>query len=184
MNQKKEIKIGILTVSDRASSGKYEDVSGKTIINLLTSYIKDSWKPISRIVTDDQNLIEQCLMDLCDEDCCVIFTTGGTGPSKRDVTPEATKEVCVKILPGFGELMRLVSAQKIPTAILSRQIAGIRENSLIVNLPGRPSGVSECLQAIFPAIPDCLEVINSVKLKCNENIIKIHHVNHKAEGEE
>lgn len=170
----KEIKIGIVTMSDRASAGVYEDLSGKAISETLKSYINGSWKEVYRLIPDDQDRIEETLIELADkENCCLIVTTGGTGPALRDVTPEATENVCEKMMPGFGELMRQVSLKYVPTAILSRQTAGIRGSTLIVNLPGKPKSIKECLDAVFPAIPYCIELINGPYLSANEEVIKI-----------
>ncbi|XCF05715.1 molybdopterin adenylyltransferase [Tamlana crocina] len=167
------IKIGIITVSDRANAGIYEDISGKAIINTLNEYLISSWNEVYRIVPDEQKIIENTLIDFVDnENCCLVITTGGTGPAKRDVTPEATEAVCDRMMPGFGELMRTESLKYVPTAILSRQTAGLRGNSLIVNLPGKPKSIRECLDAIFPAIPYCIDLMEGPFLKCNESIIK------------
>ncbi len=153
-------KIGILTVSDRASRGEYEDLGGPAIVNYLRDVMTSPWTPVQRIVPDDRSVISDSLIELCDrEGCCLVITTGGTGPAPRDVTPEATEMVCQKMMPGFGELMRKVSLQKVATAILSRQTAGIRGRSLIVNLPGKPRAIAECLDAVFPAIPYCIDLI-------------------------
>ena len=169
-----QIKIGILTVSDRASAGIYEDLSGKAIEETLRSYIKSEWIPVYKVIPDEQALIEQTLINLADDEkCCLIVTTGGTGPALRDVTPEATENICEKMMPGFGELMRQVSLKYVPTAILSRQTAGIRGNSLIVNLPGKPKSIKECLDAVFPAIPYCIDLINGPFIEANEEIIKV-----------
>ena len=168
------IKIGILTTSDRASQNVYEDISGKEIIRLLNAYLISEWEPVYRLVPDEQDEIEKALMNLCDvEQCCLVVTTGGTGPAKRDVTTEATEAVCEKLLPGFGELMRQESLKYVPTAILSRQTAGIRNESLIVNLPGKPSAIKQCLDAVFPAIPYCIDLIDGPFLECNEETIKV-----------
>jgi len=170
----KQIKIGVLTISDRASKGIYEDISGKEIIGVLNEYLDSTWIPVYKVIPDEQNLIEQKLKLLSDqEECCLIFTTGGTGPTQRDVTPEATENVCHKILPGFGELMRKESLNYVPTAILSRQTAGIRDKTLIVNLPGKPNSIRECLQVIFPAIPYCIELISEHFIGTNEKYIKV-----------
>lgn len=167
------IKIGILAASDRASAGVYEDLSGKAIIDTLKSYLKSEWTPVYKVIPDDQTSIENELKRMADvEGCCLIVTTGGTGPAKRDVTPEATEAVCDKMMPGFGERMRAVSLQFVPTAILSRQTAGIRGHSLIINLPGKPKSIKECLDAVFPAVPYCIELIGKVKLECNEEVMK------------
>ncbi|MDR1555324.1 MAG: molybdopterin adenylyltransferase [Campylobacteraceae bacterium] len=167
------IKIGILTLSDRASLGIYEDVSGRTVIDTLKSYIKNEWKSIYKVISDDRDKIEKELIDMADnENCCLIITTGGTGPALRDVTPEATEAVCEKILHGFGELMRQVSLKYVPTAILSRQIAGIRGKTLIINLPGKPKSIKECLDAVFSAVPYCIDLIGGDYIECNEEVIQ------------
>ncbi len=166
-------KIGIITASDRASAGVYEDLSGKAIIDTMHDYLTSEWEPVYRVIPDEQDDLEQAMIELADqENCCLIVTTGGTGPAKRDVTPEATENVCDKMMPGFGELMRQVSLQYVATAILSRQTAGIRGNSLIVNLPGKPKSIRECLDAVFPAIPYCIDLIEGPFLECNEEVIK------------
>jgi molybdopterin adenylyltransferase len=162
------IKIGVVTVSDRASRGEYEDLGGPAIVAYLNEVLTCDFTPVQRLVTDDLDRIEWVLTELCDEQkCCLIVTTGGTGPAGRDVTPEATKAVCEKMMPGFGELMRAVSLTKVPTAILSRQTAGIRGRSLIVNLPGKPKAIAECLDAVFPAIPYCIDLIDGPRLETN-----------------
>lgn len=167
-----EIKIGILTVSDRASAGIYEDISGKAILELMQSYIKSDFSYEYVCIPDEQDEIEKTLMHLCDErKCCLVVTTGGTGPAKRDVTPEATENVAHKLMPGFGELMRSVSLKYVPTAILSRQTAVIRGESLIVNLPGKPKSIQECLEAVFPAIPYCIDLIDGPYIEVNEDVI-------------
>ncbi len=166
-------KIGIVTASDRASAGIYEDLSGQAIIDTMKDYLTSEWESVYRVIPDEQESIEQALIELADqEQCCLIVTTGGTGPAKRDVTPEATENICEKMMPGFGELMRQVSLQYVPTAILSRQTAGIRGQSLIVNLPGKPKSIRECLDAVFPAIPYCIDLIDGPFLECNESVIK------------
>lgn len=166
-------KIGILTVSDRASAGVYEDLSGKAIIETLSVYLSSEWESVYEVIPDEQTLIEEALKDMADEQgCCLIVTTGGTGPALRDVTPEATEAVCEKMMPGFGELMRQVSLKYVPTAILSRQTAGIRGKSLIINLPGKPKSIRECLDAVFPAVPYCIDLIEGPYLTCNEAVIK------------
>lgn len=168
------VKIGIITVSDRASEGKYEDLSGPAIIETLNEYLTTHWEPVHQVIPDEQYLIESTLKQMADkEKCCLIVTTGGTGPSPRDVTPEATEAICDKMMPGFGELMRQVSLQYVPTAILSRQTAGIRSGSLIINLPGKPKSIRECLDAVFPAVPYCIDLINGPFLETNEEVIKV-----------
>lgn len=167
------IKIGIITASDRASAGVYEDISGKAIIDTLNDYLTSTWEPVYRVIPDIQADIEKAMIELADDEgCCLIVTTGGTGPAVRDVTPEATENVCEKMMPGFGELMRQVSLQYVPTAILSRQTAGIRGKALIVNLPGKPKSIRECLDAVFPAIPYCIDLIDGPYLECDESVIK------------
>jgi molybdopterin adenylyltransferase len=167
------IRIGIVTISDRASQGVYEDRGGPAIRNCLAEILSCEWEPVPRLIADERPLIESMLRELCDyENCCLVVTTGGTGPSPRDVTPEATEAVCDKLLDGFGELMRAVSLKVVPTAILSRQIAGIRGKSLIVNLPGKPSAIRDCLLAVFPAIPYCIDLIGGPFLTTNEAVVK------------
>ncbi|WP_028117562.1 molybdopterin adenylyltransferase [Ferrimonas senticii] len=166
-------KIGIVTVSDRASAGVYEDISGKAIIETLNEYLTSEWEPVYQVIPDEQDVIEATLIKMADElNCSLIVTTGGTGPAKRDVTPEATEAVCDRMMPGFGELMRAESLKFVPTAILSRQTAGLRGDSLIVNLPGKPKSIRECLDAVFPAIPYCIDLMEGPFLECNEDVIK------------
>ncbi len=166
-------RIGIVTISDRASQGQYEDRGGPAIKQCLTEILSCPWEAVPRLIPDEQEQIEATLIDLCDrENCALVVTTGGTGPARRDVTPEATMAVCTKMLDGFGELMRAVSLQVVPTAILSRQVAGIRGRSLIVNLPGKPSAIRDCLLAVFPAIPYCIDLIEGPYLTANEAIVK------------
>ncbi len=171
-----KVKIGVVTVSDRASQGVYDDISGKAIIDALNDYLITEWEAEYRLIPDEQEIIEKTLIELCDEvGCNLIVTTGGTGPAKRDVTPEATENVCHKMMPGFGELMRQVSLQYVPTAILSRQVAGIREgknSSLIINLPGKPKAIRQCLDAVFPAVPYCIDLIDGYYLESDESVIK------------
>lgn len=166
-------KIGILTVSDRASAGIYEDLSGKAIIEVLNTYLSSEWESVYTVIPDEQKIIEEALKDMADEQgCCLIVTTGGTGPALRDVTPEATEAVCGKMMPGFGELMRQVSLKYVPTAILSRQCAGIRGNTVIINLPGKPKSIRECLDAVFPAVPYCIDLLEGPYLTCHEEVMK------------
>ena len=168
-----EIKIGIVTVSDRASRGEYEDLGGPAMIDWLSKALKNEWTAVPRIVPDEQDQVEAALIELCDkENCHLVVTTGGTGPAPRDITPEATEAVCNKIMDGFGELMRSVSLQYVPTAILSRQMAGIRNKSLIINLPGKPSAISDCLEAVFPAVPYCVDLIEGYYLETNDDFCK------------
>ena len=145
-------KIGIITVSDRASAGVYEDISGQAIIDTLNEYLISPWESVYKVIPDEQDIIENTMKEMVDKSgCSLVVTTGGTGPAKRDVTPEATEAVCDRMMPGFGELMRAESLKFVPTAILSRQAAGLRGSSLILNLPGKPKSIRECLDAVFPA---------------------------------
>ncbi|MBN4073408.1 molybdopterin adenylyltransferase [Mariprofundus ferrooxydans] len=153
-------KIGFITVSDRASRGEYEDLGGPAMAAWFDRVLTSEWEAIKRIIPDEQDGIEATLKELADDEgCCLIVTTGGTGPAVRDVTPEATEAVCEKMMPGFGELMRHESLKFVPTAILSRQTAGIRGGALIINLPGKPSAIDDCLNAVFPAVPYCIDLI-------------------------
>ncbi|GAB3987127.1 molybdopterin adenylyltransferase [Spirosoma daeguense] len=168
------IRIGIINVSDRASAGVYEDIPGKAVVSLLTEWLTSPWEPVYRIIPDEQNQLEATLIELADsEGCCLVVTTGGTGPALRDVTPEATEAVCQKMLPGFGELMRKESLNYVPTAILSRQTAGIRNKTLILNLPGRPKAIGQCLSVVFPAIPYCIDLIGGPFLTTHEEKMKV-----------
>jgi len=167
------IRIGIINISDRASKGIYEDIPGKAIVQTLNDYLKSSWQQEYAVIPDEQSQIEQTLIDMADlRNCCLIITSGGTGPAKRDVTPEATEAVCNKMMPGFGELMRAKSLTYVPTAILSRQTAGIRNQTLIVNLPGSPKAIRQCLDAVFPAIPYCIDLLEGPFIECNEEVMK------------
>ena len=162
-------RIGIVTVSDRASRGDYEDRGGPAIRAYLDEVLTSPWTPVARVIPDELPRVCETLRELADQEaCCLLITTGGTGPAPRDITPEATAAVCQKIMPGFGELMRQVSLQKVPTAILSRQTAGIRDRCLIINLPGQPRAIRECLDAVFPAIPYCIDLIGGPYLTTNE----------------
>ena len=166
-------KIGIINVSDRASRGEYEDLPGKAIVETLNEYLTSPWEKVYAVIPDEQDQLEATMRRMADEDrCCLIITSGGTGPARRDVTPEATEAVCDKMMPGFGELMRQVSLQYVPTAILSRQTAGIRHQTLIVNLPGKPRAIRQCLDAVFPAIPYCIDLLEGPYLVCNEDVMK------------
>ena len=161
-------RIGILTISDRASRGDYEDKGGPALHAWFARVLSNPWEAVARVIPDEQPLIESTLIELCDVvGCSLIVTTGGTGPALRDVTPEATEAVCEKMMPGFGELMRSASLKVVPTAILSRQTAGIRGKCLIVNLPGKPSAIDDCLNAVFPAIPYCIDLIEGAYLEAD-----------------
>lgn len=166
-------RVGIVTVSDRASQGVYQDLGGPAIREQLTRMLSTPWTAVARVIPDDVDTIARTLTDLADiEHCCLIVTTGGTGPAPRDVTPEATERVCDKMLPGFGEQMRAVSLKIVPTAILSRQTAGIRGNALIINLPGKPASIADCMQAVFPAVPYCIDLIGGPYLETKPEILK------------
>ena len=169
-----KIIVGIINVSDRASRGEYEDLPGKEVKRLLDLWLSSPWEMDYAVIPDEQDLLEKEMRKMADETgCCLIVTTGGTGPAVRDVTPEATLAVCEKMLPGFGEQMRQVSLQYVPTAILSRQTTGIRGNTLIVNLPGKPKSIRECLEAVFPAIPYCIDLIGGPFLESNPETMKV-----------
>jgi molybdopterin adenylyltransferase len=173
MTATQPVRIGIVTVSDRASRGEYEDRGGPAIQDYLDDILTCEFATVGRVIADEQSLIEQTLRDLCNVDsCCLVITTGGTGPALRDVTPEATEAVCQKMMPGFGELMRKVSLEKVPTAILSRQTAGICGRALIVNLPGQPRAIKECLDAVFPAIPYCIDLLEGPFITTDEAKVK------------
>jgi molybdopterin adenylyltransferase len=162
-------RIGIVTVSDRASRGEYEDRGGPAIQDYLNEILTSDWTPLARVIPDELSTITETLIELCDqEQCCLVVTTGGTGPASRDITPEATLAVAEKEMPGFGELMRKVSLEKVPTAILSRQTAVIRGGTLIINLPGQPKAIQECLDAVFPAVPYCVDLLEGPFLETDE----------------
>jgi molybdopterin adenylyltransferase len=168
------VRIGILVASDRASRGDYEDQSGKAIEAFLRKVISSQWIPILQIVPDGIESVSKTLTEMADRDGCdLVLTTGGTGPAPRDLTPEATRAVIDRELPGFGELMRQVSLTQVPTAILSRQLAGIRGKCLIVNLPGRPSSIDLCLNAVFPAIPYCLDLMGAGRIEARPEICAV-----------
>lgn len=172
-------RIGFVTISDRASRGEYEDKGGPAMLAWFTRVLTSEWEAVVRVIPDEQPLIEQTLVELADkEGCSLIVTTGGTGPALRDVTPEATEAVCQKMMPGFGELMRSASLKVVPTAILSRQTAGIRGKSLIVNLPGKPSAIDDCLNAVFPAIPYCIDLIEGAWLEADAALCKVFRPAH------
>lgn len=173
-------RIGILTISDRASRGEYEDLGGPAINAWFARVLSSPWQAVARVIPDERERIEQTLIELCDEGCSLVVTTGGTGPAVRDVTPEATEAVCQKMLPGFGELMRAASLKFVPTAILSRQTAGIRGRTLIVNLPGKPSAIADCLDAVFPAIPYCIDLIDGDRLESDPQQCKAFRPAHAA----
>jgi molybdopterin adenylyltransferase len=163
--------IGLVTISDRASAGLYEDRGGPAMLACLQEMLQTPFEAVPVLIPDDRSQIEETLKQLA-ERCCLIVTTGGTGPAARDVTPEATEAVCDKLLPGFGELMRAESLKVVPTAILSRQTAGSRGACLIINLPGKPSAIRECLLAVMPAVPYCIDLIGGARLETNESVVK------------
>jgi molybdopterin adenylyltransferase len=166
------MKIGIVTISDRASRGEYVDRGGPAVAAYLEEVITSPFESISRLVSDEQELIEKCLIDLVDNELCsLVVTTGGTGPAIRDVTPEATEAVCDRLLPGFGEEMRRVSLNFVPTAILSRQIAGTRGKCLIINLPGSPKAIAQCLDGVFAAVPYCIDLLGGPRMETNPDRI-------------
>jgi molybdopterin adenylyltransferase len=186
MNNKRFIKIGLVSISDRASSGIYKDKGIPSLKEWLAKALISSFETEEIVISDDQHLIEKTLIDLVDNKHCeLIFTTGGTGPTKRDVTPEATLNIADKEMPGFGEQMRQISLKFVPTAILSRQVAVIRKKSLIVNLPGQPKAIKQTLEGlkdeqdnitvpgIFAAIPYCIDLIDGPYIETNEAIIKV-----------
>ncbi len=167
-------RLGFVTVSDRASRGEYEDLGGPAMLAWFEQALTSPWQAVRRVIPDEQAVIERTLIELADrEGCCLIVTTGGTGPAPRDVTPEATEAVCGKMMPGFGELMRQESLKFVPTAILSRQTAGIRGQSLIVNLPGKPAAIADCLNAVFPAVPYCIDLIGGPYLEADPAVCKV-----------
>jgi len=173
------LNIGVVTVSDRASKGQYEDRGGPAIIDWFEKAVASPWRAVSKLIPDEQPLIEEAMKKLAtEENCQLIVTTGGTGPSMRDVTPEATENICQKLMPGFGEMMRAESLKFVPTAILSRQTAGIYEKSLIINLPGKPSAITDCLNAVFPAVPYCIDLIEGPYIESNEGFIKVFRPKH------
>ena len=171
MSADETCRFGILTASDRATSGEYEDRSGPAIKQFLEEVLTSPWEVSRRLVEDEQDVIEQALIDLCDEGCSVIITTGGTGPAPRDVTPEATEVVCERMLPGFGEQMRAISLKHVPTAVLSRQTAGIRDSTLILNLPGSPRSIREILDEIFAAVPYCVDLIGGPYITTDTSVV-------------
>ncbi|MBI5852379.1 MAG: molybdopterin adenylyltransferase [Planctomycetes bacterium] len=167
-------RIGILTISDRASRGIYADESGPAIETVLRGFVATECEYVRRMVADEVPAIADAIRAFADEGCALICTTGGTGPAPRDVTPEAMAQVCQKLLPGFGEEMRRASlAAGVPTAILSRQTAGIVGRSLVVNLPGRPASVKVCLDAVFPAIPYCIELAGGPSLEGDPAVVTV-----------
>lgn len=165
--------IGIVTVSDRASRGIYEDRGGPAIAAYLERVLTTPWRPERRLVADERPVIAAALIELADVlHCPLILVTGGTGPAPRDVTPEATMDACERLLPGFGEAMRTASLREVPTAILSRQVAGTRGTSLIIDLPGKPSAIATCLDAVFAAVPYCIDLMGGPRLETDPAVCK------------
>jgi molybdopterin adenylyltransferase len=167
------VPIGILVTSDRAAQGIYEDRGGPAIVAYLKRVLTTPFKPHLIVCADDEQVIAGHLRELADRICCpLILSTGGTGPAPRDVTPEATMAVCDRLLPGFGEAMRTASLREVPTAILSRQLAGTRGQSLIINLPGKPSSIQTCLDAVFSAVPYCIDLIGGARLDTDQAVCR------------
>ena len=163
--------LGIVTVSDRASQGTYEDEGGPAILSFFEEAIKSPWTAHYRCVPDEQEAVEAALIELSDEEgCSVVVTTGGTGPAVRDITPEATEAVCDRMMPGFGEQMRSISLAFVPTAILSRQVGGLRGSSLIFNLPGRPKAIRETIDEVWRAVPYCVDLMGGPYMDMNEDV--------------
>lgn len=164
-------KIGILVASDRASSNEYQDEGGPAILQFLIEATLSPLEVHYRCIPDKQSLIESTMIELADiVGCNVVVTTGGTGPADRDVTPEATENVVERLMPGFGEQMRAISLKYTPTAILSRQTAGIRGSCLLFNLPGRPKSIRETIDEIWKAVPYCVDLIGGPYLDCNDEV--------------
>ncbi len=165
--------IGLVSISDRASAGVYEDKGIPGLSEWFVAAMASPWRMETRLIPDEQNVIERTLIELTDiVGCHLVLTTGGTGPAARDVTPEATLAVAHKVLPGFGEQMRQVSLKYVPTAILSRQVGAVRGHALILNLPGQPKAIKETLDGIFPAVPYCIDLIGGPYLETNEGVCK------------
>lgn len=171
---KEELVVGLVSISDRASAGVYQDEGIPSLKEWLASAIASpAWRDETRLIADEQALIESTLVDLVDRrGCHLVLTTGGTGPAPRDVTPEATVAVADKLMPGFGEQMRAVSLRYVPTAILSRQVAVIRKQALIINLPGQPKAIRETLDGVFAAVPYCVDLIGGPYIETHETVVK------------
>ena len=169
-----ELLIGLVSISDRASAGVYKDEGIPALKEWLASAIASpAWREETRLIADEQQVIESTLVDLVDrKGCHLILTTGGTGPARRDVTPEATLAVADKVMPGFGEQMRAVSLKYVPTAILSRQVAVVRKQALIINLPGQPKAIRETLEGVFAAVPYCIDLIGGPYVETHEAVVK------------
>ena len=166
--------IGLVSISDRASAGVYEDKGIPGLVEWFTAALKSPWRMETRLIPDEQPVIERTLIELIDTvGCELVLTTGGTGPARRDVTPEATVAIAHKVLPGFGEQMRQLSLQYVPTAILSRQVGAIRGRALILNLPGQPKAIKETLDGIFPAVPYCIDLIGGPYIETHDSVCKV-----------
>jgi len=173
--QPQKIRIGLVSVSDRASQGVYPDQGIPALQEWLEAALATPWEALPRLIPDEQAEIEAVLRDLVDrQGCCLVLTTGGTGPAPRDVTPDATLAVADRVLDGFGERMRAVNLQYVPTAILSRQLGVIRKCALILNLPGQPKAIRETLDGIFAAVPYCIELIEGPYLETREEVVRAH----------
>ena len=173
MSEPQPLLIGLVSISDRASAGVYEDKGIPGLTDWFTAALKTPWRMETRLIPDEQPIIERTLIELTDSvGCALVLTTGGTGPAPRDVTPEATLAVAHRVLPGFGEQMRQVSLKYVPTAILSRQVGAVRGHALILNLPGQPKAIKETLDGIFPAVPYCIDLIGGPYIETNENVCK------------
>src|SRR6266581_8292457 len=167
------LSIGLVSISDRASAGLYEDKGIPGLREWFTAALSTPWRMETRLIPDEQALIERTLIELVDTvGCDLVLTTGGTGPAPRDVTPEATLAVAHKVLPGFGEQMRQVSLRYVPTAILSRQLGVVRGRALILNLPGQPKAIKETLDGVFPAVPYCIDLIGGPYVETREEVCK------------
>jgi len=168
-----ELVIGLVSISDRASAGVYDDKGIPTLNEWFAAALKSPWRMESRLIPDEQVVIERTLIELIDTTGChLVLTTGGTGPAPRDVTPEATLAIGHKVMPGFGEQMRQVSLQYVPTAILSRQVAVVRGHALVMNLPGQPKAIKETLDGVFPAVPYCIDLIGGPYIETNDDVCK------------
>lgn len=166
--------IGLVSISDRASNGVYEDKGIPALHDWLQNALSTPWQAISRLIPDEQPLIERTLIELVDQQhCALILTTGGTGPAPRDVTPDATCNIADRVLDGFGEQMRTISLRYVPTAILSRQVGVVRGQTFILNLPGQPKAIKQTLDGIFAAIPYCIDLIGGPYLETNPEVIQV-----------
>ena len=177
------VRLGVLTVSDRASAGVYRDDSGPEILKFFHEAVKSEWEAVYRVIPDEGERIRSELIRMADEDdCCLIVTTGGTGPAKRDVTPEATESVCDRLMPGYAEQMRAISLKVVPTAVLSRQTAGLRGDTLIINLPGKPKAIRETIDEVFVSIPACVSIMKEdVYIETYDEVVKAFRPGAKKE---